>query len=297
MGKTLLGVEGVKIGDLFQTNKTVLSLEVFPPKKESGLETIYQTLQELEGLSPDFVSITYGAGGSGGCNATLKIAKTIKERYGIEPLHHLTCVNNGQKDVAEILQEMKKVHVENVLALRGDLPETGEAVPDFCYAKDLVAAIKADDHFSVGAACYPEGHISQAIDQENYQHLLEKEQAGADFFISQLFFDNDCFYRMLEGAGQAGVTKPIVAGIMPILSKAQVQKMIFMCGSSLPSKLIKLIHRYGEDPVELQKASLDYAWEQMSDLIAHGVDGVHLYTMNRPEIALKTFDYLRGERH
>ena len=284
----------MKIRELFQENKTVMSLEVFPPKKESGLETIYDTLQALGSLAPDFVSITYGAGGSGGCNQTLELAATIKERYGIEPLHHLTCVNNGTEVLSELLAGMKAADVKNILALRGDLPETGAPREDFCYAKDLVAAIKRDPDFCVGAACYPEGHISQAEDQENYQHLLEKEQAGADFFISQLFFDNDCFYRMVEEARKAGVTKPLVAGIMPILSKAQVQKMIFMCGSSLPSKLIKLIHRYGEDPVELQKASLDYAWEQMRDLIAHGVDGVHLYTMNRPEIALQTFDYLRG---
>lgn len=284
----------MKIRELFQENKTVMSLEVFPPKKESGLETIYDTLQALGSLAPDFVSITYGAGGRGGCNQTLELAATIKERYGIEPLHHLTCVNNGKEDLSELLAGMKAANVKNILALRGDLPETGAPREDFCYAKDLVAAIKRDPDFCVGAACYPEGHISQAEDQENYQHLLEKEQAGADFFISQLFFDNDCFYRMVEEARKAGVTKPLVAGIMPILSKAQVQKMIFMCGSSLPSKLIKLIHRYGDDSQDLQKASLEYAWQQLGDLVAHGVDGVHLYTMNRPEIALQTFDYLRG---
>lgn len=288
----------MKISKLFEPNKTVLSLEVFPPKKESGLGTIYETLHELQGVRPDFVSVTYGAGGNESSNKTLEIAATIKNRYGIEALHHLTCVNNTQKEIQAILKAMKIAKIENVLALRGDFPEDSMGqmqAQDFTYAKDLISEIVVDPSFCVAAACYPEGHISQALDEENYSHLLEKEQAGAEFFISQLFFDNECFYRMVEGARQIGVTKPLVAGIMPILSQAQVQKMIFVCGSSLPSKLIKLIYRYGNDPIELRKASLEYAWQQMDDLIRHGVDGVHLYTMNRSEIAIKTFAHLRKE--
>lgn len=288
----------MKISTLFKANQPVLSLEVFPPKKESGLETIYDTLHQLQAVKPDFISVTYGAGGSGVNNQTLALATAIKERYGIEPLHHLTCVNNTKEEIQTILAELKEANIKNVLALRGDLPQeesTQTFVQEYAYAKDLIAEIDKDPAFCVGSACYPEGHISQASDEENYHHLLEKEQAGADFFISQLFFDNDCFYKMVEGARHAGVTKPLVAGIMPILSQAQVQKMIFMCGSSLPSKLIKLIYRYGDDVTELRKASLDYALEQMTDLLAHGVDGVHLYTMNRPEIATKTFEYLRNE--
>lgn len=284
----------MKIKELYRSGKTVFSLEVFPPKKEDGIQTIYDTMGQLQGIDPDFVSVTYSAGGSGNANQTLQIAKTIKEQYGFEVLHHLTCVNNSRAEIDTLLQEMGAAGIENVLALRGDLPQDGsQPSKDFSYAKELITEIKDQTDFCVAAACYPEGHISQAADCEDESHLQEKAAAGADFFISQLFFDNQLFYRMLDQARQAGIQQPISAGVMPILSQSQVSRMIFMCGSSLPAKLIKLIHRYGDDLTDLRKAGLEYAMDQIDDLVAHGVDGVHLYTMNRPEIAIATCQHVR----
>lgn len=286
----------MKIHELYTQKKPVISLEVFPPKKESGLQSLYEMLEQVKTMQPDFISVTYGAGGSAVNNQTLEIAKMLKGTQGIEPLHHLTCVGKTRAELHEILSQIKKAGVENLLVLRGDLPNEGQtAAHDFPLAKDLIHFAKQEADFSIAAACYPEGHIAQAEDHENYLHLKAKQDAGADFFISQLFFDNDSFYKMEDAARRAGVTVPITAGVMPIMSRSQVEKMIFMCGASLPSKLIKLIHRYENDGADLRKAALEYALEQCQELIAHGVDGVHLYSMNRPIVAKTALSRLRGE--
>lgn len=285
----------MKIKDLYQKEKTVVSFELFPPKKEGAIDTIYETLAELKDVKPDFISVTYGAGGSKTSNKTLEIASIIKNEYGIEPLHHLTCIADTKSEVDGLLNSMAAEGVENVLALRGDLPKNNQdGASDFTYAKDLIASIKRSTDFCVGAACYPEGHIDQLASKENVEHLRQKEAAGADFFISQLFFDNDAFYRLVESARKAHIAAPISAGIMPILSRSQVQNMIFMCGASLPSKLIKLIHKYEDSIEDLRKAGLEYAMEQVEDLVAHGVDGVHIYAMNRAIVAKTAMKKLRG---
>ncbi|MDH6365715.1 methylenetetrahydrofolate reductase (NADPH) [Enterococcus sp. PF1-24] len=285
----------MKIKDFYQQKKPVVSFELFPPKKESGIETIYQTLAELKDIQPDFISVTYGAGGSRQDNRTLEIASLVKNQYGIEPLHHLTCVVNSEEEIQQLLTDIRKENIENVLALRGDMPAGQEdCQSDFTYAKELITTVKELTDFSVGAACYPEGHIDQLASSENIQHLQEKVDAGADFFISQLFFDNDSFYRLVDSAQKAQIFTPISAGVMPILSRAQVEKMIFMCGTSLPSKLIKLIHKYEHSLVDLRKAGLEYALEQIDDLVAHGVAGVHVYAMNRPTVAKSAIQQLRG---
>jgi methylenetetrahydrofolate reductase (NADPH) len=272
-----------------EEKQPVISIEIFPPKKVGGIETIYNTIDELGSLKPDYISVTYGAGGSFGKeNKTLEIASELKKTRGIESLHHLTCVVNDKPQIESILTDIQSQGVENILALRGDVPENGDYSAEgnyYHYAKDLIKDVKDFGGFSVGAACYPEGHIEQPGSHENIQHLLQKEEAGADFFISQLFFDNDSFYRLLDDARRARISSPIAAGIMPILSRSQVEKMIFMCGASLPTKLIKLIHKYENDVEDLRKAGLEYALEQADDLISSGVDGVHFYSMNRPVVA------------
>lgn len=276
----------MKIHEMYTEKKPVISFEIFPPKKDAAIETIYQTLEELKDVKPDFISVTYGAGGSGEVNKTLELAAKIKQDYGIESLHHLTCIMNDREQIHRILGEIQAQGVENILALRGDVPAGCTEFPnEFVYAKDLIAEIKARGGFSVGAACYPEGHIDMLAASENMEHLKEKEAAGADFFVSQLFFDNASFYRLVDDARNAGITAPITAGVMPILSRGQVEKMIFMCGTSLPSELIKIIHKYEHDVEDLRKAGLEYALKQMDDLVAQGVDGIHIYTMNRPVVA------------
>ncbi|MDR0921024.1 MAG: methylenetetrahydrofolate reductase [Lactobacillales bacterium] len=284
----------MKIKEIYAQKKEqkqpVISLEIFPPKKEDGIASLYQTIEELGAIKPDFISVTYGAGGSeNGVNKTLELASEIKHKYGVESLHHLTCVLNNKEQISTILSEIKENGVENILALRGDVPIGVSELPNaYHYAKDLIQDVQEIGGFSVGAACYPEGHIDQLNSRENITHLREKEEAGADFFISQLFFENSSFYRLLDDARSARVNAPIAAGIMPIMSRVQVEKMIFLCGASLPTKLIKLIHKYEHNIEDLRKAGLEYALAQVDDLIAHGVDGVHLYTMNRPVVAKTT---------
>ncbi|MBO1305058.1 methylenetetrahydrofolate reductase [Enterococcus sp. 669A] len=285
----------MKIKDYYQQTKPVVSFEFFPPKKEAAIDTIYQTLEELKGIKPDFISVTYGAAGSRADNKTLELASMIKKEYGIEPLHHLSCIANTNEEIQQLLADIKAGGVENVLALRGDLPADSETCSsDFLYAKDLIASIKENTDFSVGAACYPEGHIDQLAGVENIEHLKAKEDAGADFFISQLFFENDVFYRLMEDARNGQVSAPISAGVMPILSRGQVEKMIFMCGTSLPSELIKIIHKYEHSIEDLRKAGLEYSLKQIEDLLDHGVDGVHVYAMNRPVVAKEAMSLLRG---
>ncbi|MDR3190594.1 MAG: methylenetetrahydrofolate reductase [Lactobacillaceae bacterium] len=281
----------MKINEIYQTKRAqknpVISLEIFPPKKDGGIETLYEALASLGQISPDFVSVTYGAGGSGGVNETLDIAAYIKQEYGLESLHHLTGVLSNHETMNATLQAIQARGVENILALRGDVPADGDACisADYPLAKNLISDIHAFGGFSVGAACYPEGHIEALSNAENMQHMQAKEAAGADFFISQLFFDNASFYKLMDDARGARVNAPISAGIMPILNRSQVERMIFMCGASLPSKLIKLIHKYEHNPADLRAAGLDYAMGQIDDLITQGVDGVHIYTMNRPVVA------------
>ncbi|WP_159722028.1 methylenetetrahydrofolate reductase [Enterococcus sp. CSURQ0835] len=284
----------MKLSSIYQKKDCVISFEVFPPKKTDSIEKIYATLEQTTDYQPDFISVTYGAGGSIADQQTLAIAATLKEKYQIESLHHLTCVKKSQAEIDQIVAAIKAHNIENILALRGDLPLTDADLPDFHYAKDLIGYLhQTQPDLCLGAACYPEGHISQLDCHENSQHLLAKQTSGAEFLISQLFFDNRVFYQLMEQAQQAGVTIPISAGIMPILSQQQVAKMIFMCGSSLPAELIKLIHRYGHDAPSLRQAGLEYALTQMEDLKKQGVDGIHVYTMNRPEIARAAMELLR----
>ena len=280
----------MKIAEIFQQKKPI-SFEIFPPKGELSTESFHATLSALSKLSPDYISVTCSAGGSGGRERTAVLAGSIRKDYGIESCAHLTCINSDEEMLREDVQRLHDAGVENVLALRGDVIP-GSTARVFRYASQLMHRLQAEG-FCMGGACYPEGHIECADPEEDLRHLYEKQEAGASFFVTQLFFDNTCFYRFLEKARGIGVHIPITPGVMPILSKAQIERMIFTCGASLPSDIIRILYRYENDPDSLRKAGIDYAVRQIRDLQAHGADGIHIYTMNRPQIATDILEGLR----
>lgn len=279
----------MNIAELFKQDKTVFSFEVFPPKKESGIETIYKTLEELKDLKPDFISVTYGAGGAGVANATTAdLCGLIKNAHGIETIAHLSCLYNTKESVDEILTKLKEKGIENILALRGDVNPDYEVKNDFKYASDLTEYImKNHTGFNVSGACYPEVHQEAANMVEDIKNLKKKVEAGADHLISQLFFDNNAFYDFVEKVRIAGIDVPIEAGIMPVTNKKQIERMVSMCGASIPAKLSKVLQRFGDNPEAMRDAGISYAVDQIIDLVANGVDGVHIYTMNDPYVARK----------
>ena len=276
----------MKIADKFNQGKTVFSFEVFPPKKTSPFETIITALDQLKDLNPDYISVTYGAGGSNRDN-TLEVASKIKNDYNIEALAHLTCINSKKSDVDSMLEDLKKANITNILALRGDIMPDVEPEKDFRYAMDLCKYIKEKDSFNLAGACYPEVHIDAENQVEGIYYLKEKVNTGLDFLITQLFFDNDIFYRFYENTKIAGINIPIEAGIMPVTNKKQIERMVSMCGVSVPSKLSKIMQKYENNPEALRDAGIAYAIEQIVELISNDIDGIHLYTMNNPYVAKK----------
>lgn len=287
----------MKISQLFGKGKTVFSFEVFPPKKTSPIETIYSALGELKDLSPDFISVTCGAGGSTGHKAadsnTVKIASYIQNDLGITSCAHLTCVYYTKQDILEHLEQFGKYGVENILALRGDIDPNVPRLHDFEYASDLTRFIKENGDFDVAAACYPEGHMEAESLARDINHLKIKIEAGAEHCISQLFFNNDVFHRFRELLEIAGINIPVEAGIMPVTNKKQIERMVSMCGASLPPKFTKMMQKYENDPEALRDAGIAYAVDQIVDLISSGVDGIHLYTMNNPYVARKISESIK----
>lgn len=281
----------MNIADIFK-EKTVFSFEVFPPKKESGVETIYRTLEELKDLNPDFISVTYGAGGSGVAKATtMDLCSLIKNQYNIETIAHLSCLYNTKESVDEILDKLKSVGVDNILALRGDINPDYEIKKDFKYASDLTEYIVSKDMgFHVSGACYPEVHQESENMIADIKNLKKKVDAGADHLISQLFFDNKAFYNFIEMVRVAGIDVPVEAGIMPVTNKKQIERMVSMCGAGIPAKLSKLLQKFGDNPVAMRDAGISYAVDQIIDLVANGVQGVHIYTMNDPYVAKRICD-------
>lgn len=271
-------------------NKTVLSLEVFPPKKTSSIDTIYQTLDELKGITPDFISVTYGAGGSENSRTTLEIAATIKKQHGIESVAHIPGLNLTKGEVRSILTQLKEQDIENILALRGDCVPGVEPVGDFRYGADLVEFIKNHGDFNLIGACYPEGHQESGGLNNDIRYLKNKVDAGVDQLISQLFFDNEFFYRFRDRMDLAGIHVPVEAGIMPVVNKKQIERMVTLCGVKLPKKFVSMMERYGDNPIAMRDAGIAYAVDQIVDLTAHGVDGIHLYTMNNAYIANKIYE-------
>ena len=276
----------MQISKLFK-DKTVFSLEVFPPKKNSSIDTIYSTLDELQYLKPDFISVTYGAGGNIADSSTCDIASIIKNKYNIEALAHLTCVSCSKDEIDIILNDFKKNNIENILALRGDINPQILPKNDFNYASELITYIKSKSDFYVSGACYPEVHIEADNMVSDILNLKKKVDCGASHLISQLFFDNKAFYDFREKATIAGINVPIEAGIMPVVNKNSIERMVSMCGASLPAKFTKIMQRFEHNPEALRDAGIAYAVDQIVDLVSNGVDGIHLYTMNNPYIAKK----------
>lgn len=281
-----------RITDIYAGRTQPISFEIFPPKGDLTLDTAHAVASELAELVPDFISVTYSAAGSGNAQSTSDVAAMIQNDFDIPAVAHLTCINQTEATLSGALDDLKAKRIDNVLALRGD-PIPGRAPSDFLYAKDLIVRL-AEEGFCVGAAAYPEGHLTCFDLRANVEHLKQKQDAGAAFFITQLFFDNACFYRFREAAAAAGITVPIACGIMPFLGKAQIERMVFMCGASLPAPIVKLLAKYEDAPDDLRRAGIEYASAQLVDLAAHGADGLHLYTMNQPDIARANVAALRS---
>ncbi|OLS03130.1 methylenetetrahydrofolate reductase [NAD(P)H] [Tissierella creatinophila] len=277
----------MKIRDLFNEKEFVYSFEIFPPRHDYPIETVYSTIEELSKLKPDYISVTYGAAGSIANNRTAEIANLIKDKYGIESLAHLTCIGSDKQKIDNVLADLKEKKIDNILALRGDRPEDGSNIDrfEFINSQDIIRYIKENSDFGIAAACYPEGHIESRDKNVDIEVLKRKEEFGTDYFISQLFLDNNYFYDFLDKAEQKGIKAPIQAGIMPVINKRQIEKITSLCGATLPKKFIKIIDKYEHDKDALRDAGIAYALEQIVDLISSGVRGVHLYTMNNPYIA------------
>lgn len=283
------------IKNLYQQKKPVFSLEVFPPKEDTDISVIYQTLDQLKELQPDFISVTYGASG-GNRHRTVELASYIQNTCHIEALAHLTCAALNQDILTDYLEQLKKANVKNVLALRGDMPK------DMCqkefdsraflYAKNLIEAIPKHPAGSIGAACYPEVHPESKNRQEDLSYLKEKAEAGADFLISQLFFDNYLFYDFMERIEKAGILLPVSAGIMPVTSISQIQRIVKLSGSQVPSSLSHILSKYQHSPEDVKKAGIEFASIQIDGLIQNNTSGIHLYTMNKPDVATAVFHHL-----
>ena len=283
----------MKISDKFQKGKCVFSLEIFPPKRDMPPDTVYKTIDSLVKLSPAFISVTYGAGGTSGDNITGEMAEYIKSR-GVDPAAHLTCVSNTKADIDILLDDLKAKGIENILALRGDINPERPPKHDFEHAVDLVRYIRKHGDFHISGACYPECHTDAASFPEDICHLKEKVDAGVTHLMSQLFFDNEAFYRFLDMARCAGINVPIEAGIMPVTNKKSIERMVSITGASLPAKFTRIMARYENDPEALRDAGIAYAVDQIVDLISSGVDGIHLYTMNNPYVAEKIYSAVQG---
>jgi len=284
----------LKIKDILD-NRQSFSVELFPPKKTDSFDNIINTLDNLNGLDIDFVSVTYGAGGSSRDN-TVKLSKKIKNEYNLEVITHLTCINSKKDEIASLLDEMKENNLENILALRGDIPS--EVIyDDYKYASDLIPEIKSLGDFCVGAACYPEKHPEAPSNVYDIKKLKQKTALGCDFLISQLFLDNTMFFNFQERLELADVNTKVLAGIMPVINKAQFERIIQLSGCNVPPKFKKILEKYEHNPSALKDAGIAYAIDQIIDLMCHDVDGIHLYIMNKPENAKRILDNITGLRN
>ncbi len=284
----------MKISEVISAGQTAFTFEIFPPKKQSSIETIYQTLEGLHGLHPDFISVTYGAGGNAADTKTCDIAQIIREKYNTESAVHLTCLYNSKEDIDQIVLQLKERGIQNILALRGDRNPDIAPKEDFRYASELIAYLKSKGDFYIMGGCYPECHPQCPTLDEDIENLKRKVDAGTDRLLSQLFFDNDDFMRFLEKARRAGIDVPIEAGIMPVVNKAQIERMVTLCGASLPHKFVRMMAKYEQYPDALRDAGIAYAIDQIVDLVSQGVDGIHLYTMNNPYVARKITEAVQG---
>lgn len=275
----------MRITDIYNNKKNVLSFEIFPPKKDDELMNIDPTLEVLSDLHPDYISVTFGAGGSSNNNKTIALAQRIKEVYHIEPVVHLTCLSYDKAEIDSFAGKIKDAGIENILALRGDINPNLPAKNDFAHASDLISYLKESYDFCIAGACYPEVHPDSKDRIEDMRNLKKKVDAGADLLLSQLFFDNNSFYNFMEDCRIAGIDIPVTPGIMPVLNAAQIKRMVTTCGATLPENFERIVNKFGDNKEALFDAGMSYALSQIIDLLAHDVDGIHLYTMNNPAVA------------
>lgn len=273
----------------------IYSFEVFPPKPTTPVEQVTGCFAELSALKPDFISVTYGAGGGvNGGTLTCELAARLRNEFGIKPVAHLPCISYTREEIAEVLRMFAEYGIRDILALRGDRSPDRPAKEDFRYASELIGFIRSQGEFTLYGACYPEVHPEARSAAEDIRHLREKVDAGASHLITQLFFDNDSFYSFREKCEIAGISVPIEAGIMPVVNAAQIQRMVKLCGASLPRKFTAMMQRFGHSSEAMRDAGIAYAVDQIVDLAANGVDGIHLYTMNNPAIARRITEAVSG---
>ena len=280
----------MKIAELLRDETASLSFEVFPPKTESGFDSVKSATEEIAKLSPSFMSVTYGAGG-GTSKYTLDIAKNINEKYGVPSIAHLTCVSSTRETVKAQIADIRAAGIKNILALRGDIPAHLEGADrsswDYKHAIELVRELRECGDFCVGGACYPEIHPESANSKEDIKYLKEKVDAGCEFLTTQMFFDNNILYSYLYKIREAGITVPVIPGIMPITNANQIERAIKLSGSFMPRRFMSLVDRFGHDPEAMKQAGIAYATDQIIDLYANGINHVHVYSMNKPDVAEK----------
>lgn len=281
----------MKITEILKRDKFSVSFEVFPPKTDTVFESVKTATEEIAKLKPSFMSVTYGAGG-GTSKYTLDIAKNIKEKYGVPTMAHLTCVSSTRESVREKIEQIKAAGIENIMALRGDIPQEllndDRSKWDYRFATDLISEIKSiSDEFCIGGACYPEIHPESTDQAEDIKHLKEKVDAGCSFLTTQMFFDNNLLYNFLYKIREAGITVPVIPGIMPITNAKQVERAVTLSGSFVPQRFKSLVDKFGTTPAAMKQAGIAYATDQIIDLFANGIKNVHVYSMNKPDIAEK----------
>lgn len=278
----------MKIIDILTREEMTLSFEVFPPKKETSFENVRMATEEIAGLSPSFMSVTYGAGG-GTSEYTLAVAENIQKKYDVPMLAHLTCVSSDKETIRNQIEEMKRRNIHNVMALRGDLtPELEQSDRnkwDYRYAVELIRELKSEDDFCIGGACYPEVHPESINQREDIRHLKEKVDAGVDFLTTQMVFDNNLFFNFLYKVREAGISVPVVPGIMPITNANQVDRAIKLSGAFMPQRFRAMVDKFGQSPEAMKQAGIAYATDQIIDLYANGITNVHVYSMNKPDVA------------
>ena len=275
----------MKVIDILNRHEVTISFEVFPPKTDDKYEQVEEAARKIAALSPSFMSVTYGAGGGTSAN-TAAIAADLQNKYGTTVLAHLTCVSSTRAHVAEMIRIYREKGIENIMALRGDIPKEGRSVFDYDHASQLIYDIKShDSSFCIGGACYPEGHVECESPSEDIQHLKEKVDAGVDFLTTQMFFDNNTLYNFLYRIREKGIEVPVLPGIMPITNRRQVARSVSLSGATIPQRFRMMVDRFGDDPAKMKQAGIIYATEQIIDLISNGVTHIHVYSMNKPEIA------------
>ena len=281
----------MKISELLNQDAITISFEVFPPKKRENFDSVLSTARSIAQLKPDFMSVTYGAGG-GTSDFTADIAADLQKTSGVPMLAHLTCVSSTREYVGRMTEVYKEKGIENIMALRGDIPKEGRICDEYHYAYELIRDLREKGDFCIGGACYPEGHVECEHKKDDLRHLKEKVDAGCDFLTSQMFFDNDVFYNFLYRARDIGISVPILPGIMPITNKKQLSSSVAMSGTSVPPRFSAIVDRFGDSPEAMKQVGIIYAADQIIDLIANGVRHIHVYSMNKPDVAEGILDKL-----